>query len=773
MVPLDAADPRQVGPYRLEGRLGGGGMGQVFLGRSPGGRPVAVKVVRPELAGDVRFRERFAVEVEAARRVGGFYTAQVVDADVRADPPWLVTAYVPGPSLHEAVRSHGPLPATAVAVLGAGLAEGLVAIHGCGLVHRDLKPANVILADDGPRVIDFGIARALDATHHTTSILGTPAFMSPEQGRGDPLGPESDVFSLGSVLAFAATGDSPFGTGAAHAVVYRVVHDRPDLTGLAGLPARLADLITECLAKDPADRPTLAAILDRLGTAPDLLGRWLPSAVTTMVAEREAVPGGASPGLDGSGTSPTRSTTPARTPEGEDGMGPEERTGAAPKARELLAAGPPGAFAVAAGPGSAPPGEMRQAVPGQAVPGQAVTRGDQAPPGPGRARPRPTRRARTVLAAAAAALALVVGTVVALSLSSPPARGRAKARATTPVNTPVPTLSPATLMAKGASVDFTVFSPDGKALASASRRERVIRLWDVPTGELRTTLTAPGNVFALAFGSGGTTLAAATDARGGYAIRIQLWSLFNDKLVDTLPRSGLLGAYITLPALLFSPDGSTLASATNDAHAKDIYQDIVQLWDTTSGRVTASFSLPAHILSMAFSPDGRTLATSDNNSGAPGTRVIRLWDVTSGRANGVINTGSDGGPCDQGVRSLSFSADGKTLAGGCDGTAAKNGVRLWDVTTRQVITPSPGYGGDWVAFSTNGATLASLQCPVAGDGCGGTLHVWISDATHRYATRENDLAPQPGAVQAQAFSPDAMTLAIGYDNGALRLWKLR
>ncbi|GAA4611578.1 serine/threonine-protein kinase [Actinoallomurus liliacearum] len=704
MVPLDAADPRQVGPYRLEGRLGGGGMGQVFLGRSPGGRPVAVKVVRPELAGDERFRERFAVEVEAARRVGGFYTAQVVDADVRADPPWLVTAYVPGPSLHEAVRSHGPLPATAVAVLGAGLAEGLVAIHGCGLVHRDLKPANVILADDGPRVIDFGIARALDATHHTTSILGTPAFMSPEQGRGDPLGPESDVFSLGSVLAFAATGDSPFGTGAAHAIIYRVVHDRPDLTRLAGLPARLADLITACLAKNPADRPTLAAILDRLGTAPDLPAQWLPPAVTAMTAERRTIPGGEPPGPAGSAMSQ---------------------------------APPP--------PGWAPP----------------------------RSSPRLTRRARAVLASAAA-LALTLGTVGAFSYFSSPARGKAQSRTSTAIrSSAVPTLSPATLMAKGASVDFTVFSPDGKVLASASRRQRVIRLWDVPTGELRTTLTAPGNVFALAFGSGGTTLAAATDARGGYATRIQLWSLFNDKLIDTLPRSGLLGAYITLPALLFSPDGSTLASATNDAHAKDIYQDIVQLWDTTSGRVTASFSLPAHILSMAFSPDGRTLATSDNNSGAPGTRVIRLWDVTSGRANGVINTGSDGGPCDQGVRSLSFSVDGKTLAGGCDGTATKNGVRLWDTTTRQAITPSPGYGGEWIAFSTDGATLASLKCPVTGDGCGGTLHVWISDTTHRYATRENDLAPQPGAVQAQAFSPDAMTLAVGYDNGALRLWKLR
>ena len=293
---LEAGDPRRVGPYHLLGRLGGGGMGLVFLGRSPGGRPVAVKLVRPELASDAGFRRRFADEVTAARRVGGFYTAQVVDADPDGDPPWLVTAYVAGPSLHEAIQAHGPLPAAAVGVLGAGLAEGLIAVHGCDLVHRDLKPGNVILAADGPRVIDFGIARALDATHHTSSIVGTPAFMSPEQGRGDLVGPQSDVFSLGSVLAFAATGRNPFGTGPSHAIIYRVVHDHPDL---AGLPGKLADLVAACLAKAPADRPTLTAVLDDL-TDGDHPTQWLPPAITTMIAERgadtRALTGSAEPG---------------------------------------------------------------------------------------------------------------------------------------------------------------------------------------------------------------------------------------------------------------------------------------------------------------------------------------------------------------------------------------------------------------------------------------------------------------------------------------------
>ncbi|MFD0902752.1 serine/threonine-protein kinase [Actinomadura sediminis] len=313
MEPLRQGDPCEVGPYRLEGRLGGGGMGRVFLGRSRGGRSVAVKVVRPELADDAGFRRRFALEVEAARRVGGFYTAQVVDAGPDADPPWLVTAYVPGPSLHQAVSAHGPLPPESVAVLGAGLAEGLAAVHACGLVHRDLKPSNVILADDGPRIIDFGISRALDATSHTRSqaVVGTPSFMSPEQARGREIGPASDVFSLACVLAFAATGRSPFGTGPAEAVVYRIVHDEPDL---AGLPGHLVGLVRRCLAKDPGARPDLADVLDELADPARATARWLPPPVATMVTER--LPAVTVPAHD-AGERPSR-TSAAR---------PDERTG--------------------------------------------------------------------------------------------------------------------------------------------------------------------------------------------------------------------------------------------------------------------------------------------------------------------------------------------------------------------------------------------------------------------------------------------------------------
>lgn len=283
---LRAGDPAQAGPYRLLGRLAAGGMGQVFVGRSRGGRVVAVKVIHPGLAGGDEFRVRFAREVDAARLVGGYHTAEVVDADAYADRPWMATAYVPGPSLHEAVARNGVLDVEAVRSLGAGLVGGLEAIHAAGLVHRDLKPANVLLTADGPRVIDFGIARAVDATSVTTSgdVLGTAAYMSPEQVRGREAEPPSDVFALGCVLYFAATGRSPFGGGPTEAIVYRVVHEDADL---GDVPQELRALIGDCLAKDAPDRPTTAGVLDGLRPASGAVAPWrLPSGVGPMVAER-------------------------------------------------------------------------------------------------------------------------------------------------------------------------------------------------------------------------------------------------------------------------------------------------------------------------------------------------------------------------------------------------------------------------------------------------------------------------------------------------------
>ena len=218
---LQPDDPQSIGPYRLVGQLGQGGMGRVFLGVSPGGRPVAVKAIRAELAANPEFRARFGREVAAARRVSGVFTAQVVDADVDGPVAWMATAYVPGPSLAEAVDTHGPLPEASLLALAAGLAESLNAIHAVGVVHRDLKPSNVLLAEDGPRVIDFGISRATESTMLTQAglVVGSPGFMSPEQAMGSDVGPSSDIFNLGAVLAFAATGEGPFGTGTTAALL--------------------------------------------------------------------------------------------------------------------------------------------------------------------------------------------------------------------------------------------------------------------------------------------------------------------------------------------------------------------------------------------------------------------------------------------------------------------------------------------------------------------------------------------------------------------------
>jgi hypothetical protein len=259
MEPLTEADPASIGGYELRARLGTGGFGQVFLGLSPGGRAVAVKVLQGEMAGNQDFLHRFRLEVVAAQRVNGIYTAPVVAAGLDDRPPWVATGFVPGPTLARMISEHGPLPELAVWRLLAGLVEALQAIHACGLVHRDLKPANVMLAGDGPRVIDFGISKAVGGTTVTSAgmVFGTPGYMAPEQVDGDGVGPASDVFALGCVLAYAASGNAPFGDGDAAAVLYRVVHGQPRLDTLAPPVRAVAE---RCLAKDAAARPGLAEL---------------------------------------------------------------------------------------------------------------------------------------------------------------------------------------------------------------------------------------------------------------------------------------------------------------------------------------------------------------------------------------------------------------------------------------------------------------------------------------------------------------------------------
>jgi len=299
---LTENDPAEVGGYRLRAKLGAGGMGSVYLSFTPGGRAVAVKVVRPEYADDADFRTRFRQEVANAQRVNGFFTAQVIDADADAEVPWLAGAYVAGPSLAEAVRDNGPLAPATVKALTAGVAESLQAVHAAGIVHRDLKPSNVVLAADGPRVIDFGIARAADATPLTQSgyRIGSPQYMAPEQALGTSVQPATDVFALGALAFFAATGRSPFGEGNDLGMLYRVINEEPDLDGC---PDELRDLVARCLAKDPQQRPTPADVIALCGMdTADGTRRmgpgWLPDQVTAVIRAREA-------GLDAIHTAPT------------------------------------------------------------------------------------------------------------------------------------------------------------------------------------------------------------------------------------------------------------------------------------------------------------------------------------------------------------------------------------------------------------------------------------------------------------------------------------
>ncbi|MFF4583434.1 serine/threonine-protein kinase [Streptomyces sp. NPDC001373] len=329
MQALEDGEPRTIGAYRLLGRLGAGGMGRVYLGRSAGGRTVAVKVVHPHFASDAEFRTRFRREVEAARRVGGEWTAPVLDADPEAAVPWVATGYVAGPALDRAVAGHGPLPEASVRAVGAGLARALVAVHALGLVHRDVKPSNVMLTLDGPRLIDFGIARATDGTASLTSTgvsIGSPGYMSPEQILGKGVTGASDVFSLGAVLAFAATGRPPFSGDNSATLLYKVVHEPPELDALPD--GELRGLIAACLAKAASERPSPEALAAALGGALGAPG-WLPAplveeasraAVALLDLDAETSGGGALPG-----------SGPAASGSGS-GFGPGSVSGSGPAA---------------------------------------------------------------------------------------------------------------------------------------------------------------------------------------------------------------------------------------------------------------------------------------------------------------------------------------------------------------------------------------------------------------------------------------------------------
>ncbi len=337
MMRLRREDPRIVGPYRLHRRLGAGGMGVVYLGSDRRGQRVALKLIRAELAEDQEFRTRFAREIAAASRIRGGCTARVVGSDIETERPWLATAYVPGPSLYKRVGDEGPLNWPEAARIGAALADGLVKVHEAGVVHRDLKPSNILLSPRGPRIIDFGIAwsRGASTLTHVGTAVGSPGFLAPEQVRGAAVTPATDVFAFGATLAYALTGDTPFGSGASSEVMlYRVVHEEPDLSAV---PPQLAPLIRACLAKEPAERPGAAALHERLS---ELAARGTAAGSA----------GGARATRHGRGAAPAPAPSPAPAAGQQEGGRPGvPAPGRSPEppaaARARAAAGRPGAQA--------------------------------------------------------------------------------------------------------------------------------------------------------------------------------------------------------------------------------------------------------------------------------------------------------------------------------------------------------------------------------------------------------------------------------------------
>jgi hypothetical protein len=686
-------------------------MGRVFLGESPSGRMVAVKLVHPEHAMSAEFRARFAREVQAAKQVSGFYTAPVVDADPDAEPPWMVTAYIPGPTLQEQVETHGPMPIEQVRKLGAQVAEGLAAIHACGLVHRDLKPGNVILAEDGPRIIDFGIAIHGQAPKLTASgmVLGTFAYMSPEQARGLPTGPATDVFALGGMLAFAATGLPPFGG------------DPPDLDGVADEQFR--QLVIACLARSPADRPALADILGVLSGV---------SGMPTMSAGR-------------------RSETEATGPAAWWSAWPQtQATDAEP--------GPPAQPWPQSQPQPGPPGQawpLPQPLPGPLPP--TLPAPEPATESAGVSRRRLLLGLGTAVAGAAIASALVLTErhAPAAQASSGQLAGH---RGTKPFT--ISAGPAAVLDASSGGVYCVAFSPDGSSLASGNV-DGTVKLWDVATQTRTATLTHSDtdlynppatvggtrswSIYSVAFSPDSSILAS-----GNGDGTVGLWDVATQQGTATLPDINTEHWNSFASSVAFSPNGSILA-ASYDVPA-------VTLWNVAgrSQLTTLAADTGWWVYALAFSPDGSTLVTGNGDNDANAGRsdgVVQLWDVAS-RTKTATLTSTNSGP-----GSLAFSPDGAMLANvNGDGT-----ITLWRVAARTsaATLTAAGYDAKCVAYSPDGTTLASGNDD-------GTITLWDAAARTRAATLQTGTHT---VVRWVAFSPDGTTLACG--GTRLMVWKIR
>jgi serine/threonine protein kinase len=729
MEPLRPDDPRQLGPYRLLRRVGAGGMGVVFLAVAADGAGddlAAVKAVRTEYAEDAEFRARFAGEVALARRVHGPYTARVLDADTEGSRPWLATEYVSGPALHHAVREAGPFPEGSLRTLAAGLARALDAIHSVGLVHRDLKPSNVLLSPRGPRVIDFGIARATDATAltRTGQTLGTPAFMSPEQATGAPLGPESDLFAFGGVLLFAGTGRQPFGTGDPAALLYRVVNEEPDLSGL---PEDLLPLVSACLAKTPGNRPGLGSLLAELtgtalpGAGADDPTAWLPTAVATKVmgtvavtrrelaAHEAPVVGEApeDPEVSGTGEASENGGTPAEyeapgVPEASGHQKTAEAAEASEGGEDSGAQGNPGADGTPeegteAGhrvePESTEQPGARRKIEGRAtLPSWALSRpgsresplgGDSAaaesPEEPGAEEPEAANQASPTGGSEKAqeTTAPAKSASVRGGLSTPRERNNPVYPDPEPRGFSTKAIWGAVLSALALVVGLVIIlDPNaarvgGEDDASASE--------EGSSGSSRNPRTStvpeeadPADVQELAWLS--EDRFAVLSSAG-----VHLYETDQAEPVEQLVDSGALS--LNQSKLVTDPDGSALAVLDGGLRRKDTPTALI--WDLTadeSHEIPLSEEFKGNA-PLALSPGGQTLYTG--SSGAD--NVVAAYDVRSGEELYTIDLPEFQEGYRMGVDELATSPDGRLLF-----AAVTGGLGVWDAATGE---PVPGFPG--------------------------------------------------------------------------------
>lgn len=670
--PLDRADPRRIGRYRLVGRLGSGGQGVVYLAQGPDGRRVAVKVLHARLSDDPKARRRLLREIEATRKVRQFCTARVLDVDATGDRPYVASEYVPGPTLAELVRAEGPRGPDALERLATSTLTALSAIHRAGVVHRDFKPGNIIYGPDGPRVIDFGLARLQDGGSATTDSIGTPAFIAPEVVYGEPADSRGDMFGWGVTMVFAATGEPAFGSDSIPAVLHRILHEEPDLEGLAE-PVR--SIVASCLSKQPADRPSATeALLALLAhDEPDEqreAGDHEPAATLAM----EPPPPG-EPDEQEEADGPPVESAEEDGPPTDPGLGETLGGAATEPLRPPAIRGVPGRRVLL---GAAAGTVFLAAIPSLLLLKDGEATGPDGPPTPaGSAPPREVAEAGilpvqpdtvytavysadgTELFTSSAEAVLrwnvakkkVIETYRGVRSSlEPNPDGSAFASAASDNSVRLVEVAGGRQirsMPHPSWVAALSWSPDGRTLATASH-DGGARLWDVATGEVRLTLTGHTDwVTSVDHSPDGRLLATASNDR-----TVRLWDAVTGE-----PRRVLTGHTHWVQTVRFSPDGTRLASGGTD--------NAVRIWDAGTGRRLAEFSGHRSRVNMvSFSPDGRTLASAGHD------RTVRLWDVATGTSTAVITGHEDW------VFAAGFTPDGSGLAtAGADRT-----IRLWRIS---------------------------------------------------------------------------------------------